>query len=56
MSKIIFNEIQLKQLEKNENVVKVSERSIAYHADFKIKVVKENQSGKGPNQIFLPNT
>ncbi|PEE40786.1 hypothetical protein COL91_26165 [Bacillus pseudomycoides] len=28
MSKIIFNEIQMKQLEKNKNVVKVSERSI----------------------------
>ncbi|HDR8184796.1 TPA: helix-turn-helix domain-containing protein [Bacillus thuringiensis] len=47
MSKLIFNEIQMKQLEKNENVVKVSECSIAYCADFKIKV------GKGPNQIFL---
>ncbi|MBO1580920.1 hypothetical protein [Bacillus sp. XF8] len=47
MSKIIFNEIQMKQLEKNENVVRVSERSITYCADFKIKAVKENQSGKG---------
>ncbi|PEK69885.1 hypothetical protein COM55_28115 [Bacillus pseudomycoides] len=55
MSKIIFNEIQMKQLEKNENVVKVSERSITYRADFKVKAVKENQSGKGPNQIFLEN-
>ena len=27
MSKIIFNEMQMKQLEKNENLVKVSERS-----------------------------
>ncbi|EEM02226.1 Transposase [Bacillus pseudomycoides] len=55
MSKIIFNEMQMKQLEKNENVVKVSERSITYCSDFKIKAVKENQSGKGPNQIFLEN-
>ncbi|MEK4835017.1 MULTISPECIES: HTH domain-containing protein [Bacillus] len=47
MSKLIFNEIQMKQLEKNENVVKVSECSITYCADFKIK------AGKGPNQIFL---
>ncbi|WP_306471766.1 HTH domain-containing protein [Bacillus pseudomycoides] len=55
MSKIIFNEIQMKQLEKNKNVVKVSERFITYCADFKIKAVKENQGGKGPNQIFLEN-
>ncbi|ABS24076.1 MULTISPECIES: hypothetical protein [Bacillus cereus group] len=32
MSKMIFNELQTKQLEK-----------------------KENQQGKGPNQIFLEN-
>ena len=55
MSEIIFNEIQMKQLEKNENIVKVLERSIIYCAVFKIKAVKENQSGKGPNQIFPEN-
>lgn len=55
MSKIIFNEIQMKQLEKNPNVIKVSERSITYHPDFKVKAVRENQSGKGPHQIFLEN-
>lgn len=49
MSKIIFNEIQIKQLEKNKNVVKASERSISYCPDFKIKAVKENQQGKGPS-------
>ncbi|WP_029625970.1 HTH domain-containing protein, partial [Streptococcus sobrinus] len=55
MSKIIFNEFQMRQLEKNENVVKVSERSITYSPEFKVKAVKENQNGKGPNQIFLEN-
>lgn len=55
MSKIIFNEIQIKQLEKNKNVLKASERSISYCPDFKIKAVKENQQGKGPSQIFLEN-
>lgn len=55
MSKIIFNEIQMKQLEKNKNVVKVSERSISYCSDFKVRAVKENQQGKGPSQIFLEN-
>ncbi|MEB9683001.1 hypothetical protein P4J24_13930 [Bacillus anthracis] len=55
MSKIIFNEIQMKQLEKNKNLVKASERSISYCPDFKIKAVKENQQGKDPSQIFLEN-
>ncbi|MDA1634729.1 hypothetical protein [Bacillus cereus] len=33
--------------------MKVSDCSIAYCADFKIKAGKENQNGKGPNQTFL---
>ncbi|WP_432442739.1 hypothetical protein [Bacillus thuringiensis] len=55
MSKIIFKEIQMKQLENNKNVLKASERSISYCHDFKIRAVKENQQGKGPGQIFLEN-
>lgn len=55
MSKIIFSEFQMKQLEKNPNVIKVSERSITYSASFKIKAVKENLNGKGPSDIFLEN-
>ncbi|EEM19383.1 Transposase [Bacillus thuringiensis serovar tochigiensis BGSC 4Y1] len=45
----------MKQLEKNKNVLKASERSISYCPDFKIRAVKENQKGKGPSQIFLEN-
>ncbi|EJR96830.1 HTH domain-containing protein [Bacillus mycoides] len=55
MGKIIFNEIQMKQLEKNKNVLKASDRSISYCSDFKVRAVKENQQGKGPSQIFLEN-
>ncbi|GEN36889.1 HTH domain-containing protein [Aneurinibacillus danicus] len=55
MSKIIFNAFQIKQLEANPNVSKVSERSIAYHPDFKLKAVKENLKNKEPMQIFLEN-
>ncbi|WP_155924336.1 hypothetical protein [Bacillus sp. UNC437CL72CviS29] len=33
MGKIIFNEIQMKQLEKNKNLVKVSERSLTFCSD-----------------------
>ncbi|WP_169513064.1 hypothetical protein [Bacillus fungorum] len=45
MIKIIFNEIQMKQLEKNKNVLKVSERLISYCPDLKVRAVKENQQG-----------
>lgn len=53
MSKIIFNEFQIKRLENNPHVKQVSERSIAYHPDFKVKAVKENKAGKSPTQIFI---
>ncbi|WP_370251113.1 MULTISPECIES: IS3 family transposase [unclassified Exiguobacterium] len=52
MSKIIFNEHQIRQLESNPNVASVSDRSIQYTGDFKIRAVLENQEGKGPSQIF----
>jgi transposase-like protein len=53
MSKIIFNEFQRKQLESNPNIEHVSDRSISYKAEFKIKAVKENLKGKGPLDIFI---
>ena len=53
MSKIIFNAFQIKQLEKNPNVIKVSERSITYSQSFKLKATKENLDGKGPTEIFI---
>ena len=55
MNKMIFNTRQMEELENNPNVRKVSERSITYHPDFQLKAVKENASGKGPQQIFREN-
>jgi hypothetical protein len=52
MSKIIFNEHQRRQIEANPHVASVSDRSIQYTADFKVKAVQENLIGKGPAQIF----
>jgi len=52
MSKIIFNEHQCRQIEANPNVASVSDRSIQYTADFKLKAVQANLQGKGPVQIF----
>lgn len=53
MSKVIFNDQQIKQLELNPNITHVSERSISYHPNFKVKAVRENQNGKGLSQIFV---
>ncbi|MEH7124376.1 IS3 family transposase [Bacillus sp. JJ1773] len=53
MSKIIFNELEMKILVNNPNVDHVSERSIAYKPEFKTMAVKENLEGKSPSQIFI---
>lgn len=52
MSKIIFNEHQQRQLEANPNVKSVTDRAIQYTPAFKMQAVKENQTGKGPAEIF----
>lgn len=53
MSKNIYNEFQIKELEKNPNVKSASERSISYHPDFKLKAVTDYKNGKSPTQIFI---
>ncbi|WP_330218440.1 HTH domain-containing protein, partial [Sporosarcina globispora] len=53
MSKNFYNEFQMKELEKNPNVLRASERSISYSPEFKIKAVTEYTSGKTPSQIFI---
>jgi transposase len=55
MSKNLFTEYQIKELEKNQNVLRVSERAISYNSNFKIKAVLEYKSGKIPSQIFIEN-
>ncbi|MBT2698990.1 hypothetical protein J7E79_16495 [Bacillus sp. ISL-40] len=55
MSKNLFTEYQMKELEKNPNVLRVSERAISYNSDFKVKAVMEYKSGKIPSQIFIEN-
>jgi len=53
MSKNIYNEFQIKELEKNPNVLSASERSISYSPEFKLKAVMDYKSGKIPTQIFI---
>lgn len=55
MSKIIFNEYQIRQIEANQFVASVSDRSIQYTPEFKVYAVKENLAGKGPvKQLMIP--
>lgn len=52
MSKIIFNEHQRRQIEANPNVVSVTDRTIQYTVEFKLKAVQANLQGIGPSEIF----
>lgn len=40
MSKIIFTMTQINQLEENPNVASISERSIQYTTEFKVRAVR----------------
>lgn len=53
MSKRIYTEFQIKELEKNPNILSASERSITYSPEFKIKAVEEYKQGKTPTKIFI---
>lgn len=50
MSKQLYSHWEMKQLENNPNVVKVSERSITYHPLFKKVAIQEYQKGKFPTR------
>lgn len=55
MSKIVFNDKQIKLLAKNPNVLKVSDKSITYSEKFKNKFIVENSRGILPRKIFEDN-
>lgn len=52
MSKRIFTKEQIETLLQNENVAGCSEKSIYYHKDFKILVVRKYQEGLPASEIF----
>ena len=52
MSKLIFSEKDVEILSKNENVLRVSTKSITYSDDFKRHFVEEYLKGKLPRVIF----
>lgn len=53
MSIITFSQKDMKKLEANPNVKRVSELAITYTDDFKKKFIEEYLSGKLPSQIFI---
>ncbi|WP_050613856.1 HTH domain-containing protein [Bacillus testis] len=55
MSKITFSSKEIKLLQKNPNVQRVSERAITYTDAFKNKFIDEYMAGKLPRQIFREN-
>lgn len=53
MSKRIFTQEQINELEKNPNVLRCSKKSITYSNDFKIAAIREWRTGLPPQKIFL---
>jgi transposase len=52
MIKSKFTEGQMKELQKNKNVVKCSDKAITYSKDFKLLAVQKYMDGKIPREIF----
>ena len=53
MKKRLFSKSQMIELEKNPNVLRVTDQAISYHPDFKVKAVLENIKGESPARIFM---
>lgn len=49
----VFSTFEIKQLESNPNILRVSDRSITYHPEFKKVAVQAYHSGVTPTQIFI---
>ncbi|MGK0466945.1 MAG: putative transposase [Clostridium sp.] len=55
MSKMLFTKEDIKKLENNKIILRVSELSITYTYEFKILFIDEYTAGKLPRQIFEEN-
>ena len=55
MSNILFTKEDIRKLEKNKNILRISEHSITYSFEFKIIFINEYIAGKLPRQIFEEN-
>ncbi|EAD4917206.1 IS3 family transposase, partial [Listeria monocytogenes] len=45
LSKKIYNQSEIKNLENNPNIKSVTERSITYSSEFKTKAIKQSLQG-----------
>lgn len=52
MSKKIFSDKEVSRLDRNHNILKVSNKSITYSFEFKMKFIDEYKLGKPPRVIF----
>lgn len=52
MSKRILTPEQIASLLENKNVASCSEKSVAYHRDFKLAAIKRYREGLSPSAIF----
>ena len=53
MTKVLFNDSQIKKLSKSKWIKKISNKAITYTDEFKIKLVKETENYKKfPREIF----
>lgn len=52
MSKRLFTQEEIASLLKNKRIVRASEKSITYHADFKLAAIKRYREGLPPAAIF----
>ena len=52
MSKKIYSQAEIQVLRNNPNVKSVTEKSITYSSEFKIKAIKQSKQGITSTQIF----
>jgi len=48
-----YSELQIKKLEGNPHVLRVSESNISFTPAFKLAAVKAYKAGKTPKEIFI---
>ena len=53
LKRVLFTEEQIKELESNSNVQKVSESAITYKPEFKLRALQAYQAGQTPSEIFI---
>ena len=53
LKRVVFTEEQIKELESNSNVQKVSESAITYKPEFRLRALQAYRAGQTPSEIFI---